>query len=90
MQGDSSLFERFFRGRYYHKSEISKASLGFKPSYSWSSILNAKEVVTKGTRWKIGKGRVLKFVRITRSQQFWDLNLLVLTEVWILRPGFVI
>src|SRR4051812_39691985 len=32
LQSDGFLFERFFKGRYYPRSSISEAGLGFKPS----------------------------------------------------------
>lgn len=56
MKEDVSLLERFFKGRYYPRYKISEAPIGFKPSYAWRSILSAKEVVIKGSRWRVGNG----------------------------------
>lgn len=47
MKGDGSLFERFFKGRYYPRSHISEAGLDFKPNYVWR-------------RWRIGNGEKVR------------------------------
>ena len=31
--------------------------MGKRPSYIWRSILSAREVITRGSRWVIGNGR---------------------------------
>ncbi|XP_058784057.1 uncharacterized protein LOC131658822 [Vicia villosa] len=54
LKGDGTLLERFFKGRYYPNCDVSEAGLGFKPSYAWRSILSSKEMVLKGSRWRIG------------------------------------
>ncbi|XP_058759858.1 uncharacterized protein LOC131633155 [Vicia villosa] len=56
MQEDGSLFERFFKGRYYPRGRITEAPVGFKPSYAWRSLLSAKDVVVAGSRWRVGNG----------------------------------
>lgn len=56
MQEDGSLLERFFKGRYYPRCKVSEAPIGFKPSYAWRSILSEKEVVLKGSMWRVGNG----------------------------------
>ncbi|XP_058734240.1 uncharacterized protein LOC131605971 [Vicia villosa] len=55
-----SLMERFFKGRCYSRRSIAEAGLGFKPSYAWRSILSSKDVVLKGSRWRIGNGEQMK------------------------------
>lgn len=56
MQEDESLMERFFKGRYYPRCKLADAPIGFKPSYAWRSITSSKEVVIKGSRWRVGNG----------------------------------
>lgn len=60
MQSDDSLFERFFKGMYYPRCQITKALAGFKPSHLWHNILNAKEVVICGSRWRIDNEESVK------------------------------
>lgn len=62
MRGYGSLFERFFKGRYYPRCNIFEAGVGYKPSYVWRSICSAKEVVSKGTRWRMGNGENVRIV----------------------------
>ncbi|XP_058761484.1 uncharacterized mitochondrial protein AtMg00310-like [Vicia villosa] len=59
-QGDGSLVERFFKGRYYPRSSIAEAGLGYKPSYAWRSIYSSRDAVLKGSRWRIGNGERVK------------------------------
>lgn len=53
MKEDGSLFERFFKGRYYPRCKIFDAPVGFRPSYAWRRYLSAKDVVIKGSRLRI-------------------------------------
>jgi hypothetical protein len=60
MQEKNSLLERVFKSRYFPRSSFLEAKIGFQPSYAWRSILSAKEVVEKGSRWRIGNGLKVK------------------------------
>ncbi|KAK1375906.1 hypothetical protein POM88_032099 [Heracleum sosnowskyi] len=35
---------------------LSKATVGYMPSYLWRSFLSARELIYKGIRWNLGKG----------------------------------
>lgn len=53
----SSLFHRVFKSRYYPRTSIREAKLGYIPIYAWRSILGAKDLTNRGSRWRIGNGQ---------------------------------
>jgi hypothetical protein len=60
LTNENSLMARFFKSRYYSRSNFLDANLGFQPSYAWRSIMQAKEVVRMGARWRIGNGNKVR------------------------------
>ena len=52
-QNPQSLVHRVFKAKYFTGSSFRVAQLGKSPSYAWRSIMAAKEVVVKGSRWII-------------------------------------
>lgn len=67
---ENSLVGRVFKVKYYPHSSFLEANLGRNPSYVWRSILEARTLLKRGARWRIGDGR-----SITVTDQPW------LTEV---------
>ena len=60
------------RARYFPRSDFLSAHVGYRPSYTWRSILRGREVLRKGLVWSIGNGA---------SVDVWgDIG-------WIPRPG---
>ncbi|KAH9758966.1 putative reverse transcriptase/RNA-dependent DNA polymerase [Citrus sinensis] len=57
MTNPHSLVARILKARYYHRSSFVDASIGFNPSYTWRSIMAAKNVVVHGSRIQIGNGQ---------------------------------
>lgn len=51
-----SLFARFFKSRYFKKSDFLNAKNGSRPSYGWRSIQFGKELLSQGLRKNIGDG----------------------------------
>lgn len=51
---------RVFKARYFPKCDFINASLGWKPSYIWRSLVAAQEVVRKGMRWRVGNGQSIR------------------------------
>jgi hypothetical protein len=60
LTNENSLMARLFKSRYYPRSNFFDANLGFQPSYAWRSIMQAKEVVRMGARWRIGNGNKVR------------------------------
>lgn len=60
MTDENSLMAKVFKGRYFPNRSLSDATIGYKPSYAWRSILGAKDVVSKGLRWRIGNGKKVR------------------------------
>lgn len=56
----NSLLGMVLKGRYYLRGNIYKAKVGFRPSFTWISILSSRDVVTKGSRLRIGKGESVR------------------------------
>ncbi|KAL8148706.1 hypothetical protein AgCh_005895 [Apium graveolens] len=52
----SSLVSRVYKARYFPTVNFLEAKIGHNPSYIWRSILEAKELVASGIRWKVGTG----------------------------------
>lgn len=52
----SSLLARILKGRYYRNSNPLMVEKSNAPSYGWTSILAAKELLKKGLRRTIGTG----------------------------------
>lgn len=50
------LFEKVFKARYFHFSDIMAAKIGSYPSFTWRSLCNARELISDGLLWRIGSG----------------------------------
>ena len=55
-QNIESLAHRVLKARYFPESNFLEAQIGKKPSYTWRSLMAAKEVLRRGLRWNIGNG----------------------------------
>ena len=47
---------RVFKARYFADRPFKEAMLGRRPSYTWRSIMAAKDVAVSGSRWVVGNG----------------------------------
>ena len=59
----NSLTHRVFKAKYFAGCSFLEAQIGKKPSYVWISIMAAKEIVEKGSRWCIGNGKSVEIWR---------------------------
>ena len=50
------LFYRIFRARFFPNCSIIKSSNSLLGLYPWKSILKGRDVLKKGTRWRLGNG----------------------------------
>ena len=56
-QNPSSLAHRVLKARYFPENNFMDAQLGKKLSYTWRSLMAAREVLDRGLRWSIGNGQ---------------------------------
>lgn len=55
-QYPNALLSHILKAKYFPRSDFFEAGLGSNPSYTWRGIFTAKDLVRRGTRWKIGDG----------------------------------
>ena len=53
------LVAKIFKAKYFPNGDILKAKLGSNRSYARRSIYNSLEVIQRGTRWKVGNGKMI-------------------------------
>ena len=51
-----SLFYHVYKARHLPNCSFLEAELGHKPSFVWRSLIAAREVVVRGSRWRVGNG----------------------------------
>ena len=51
-----SLFYKVFKARFFPNTTNMEASVSRMGSYAWKSILVGREVIKRGSRWRIGNG----------------------------------
>ena len=52
-----SLVARIYKAKYYPHGNILNSKLASNPSYAWQSIFNSLDVISRGTRWRVGNGK---------------------------------
>ncbi|XP_075663372.1 putative mitochondrial protein AtMg00310 [Castanea sativa] len=55
-QNPNSLVHKVFKEKYFAGGSFWEAQVGHRPSYVWRSIMAAKDVIMRGSRWVIGNG----------------------------------
>ncbi|CAJ2667228.1 unnamed protein product, partial [Trifolium pratense] len=56
VQNPDSLAAKLVKARYFPRSSLLEASLGYNPSFAWRSIWKARQILLRGCRWRIGSG----------------------------------
>lgn len=56
LENPESLISRMYKARYFPNSTFWDAPVPVMPSFSWRSILAAKDMLRRGIRWQIGSG----------------------------------
>ncbi|CAJ2674143.1 unnamed protein product [Trifolium pratense] len=56
IQNPNSLAAKLVKARYFPRSSLLEASLGYNPSFAWRSIWKARQIILRGCRWRIGSG----------------------------------
>jgi hypothetical protein len=60
LQNPNSLVAKVFKEKYYPGENFLEAGLGYRPSYAWRSIWNARKLLKKGLIWRVGDGTSIK------------------------------
>lgn len=56
LNNENPFFTSIMKARYYPEGDFLQAQLGVNPSYMWRSIIAAQEMVSQGSRRRIGNG----------------------------------
>jgi hypothetical protein len=60
MQDPDSVASKILKAKYFPQTSFLEAKLGSKPSYTWRSIFNARELLVEGLQWRVGDGQSIK------------------------------
>ncbi|GAU29062.1 hypothetical protein TSUD_278180, partial [Trifolium subterraneum] len=56
VQHPNSLVAKLIKARYFPRSSLFEAPLGYNPSFAWCSMWQARQILSLGCRWRIGSG----------------------------------
>ncbi|GAU43244.1 hypothetical protein TSUD_241350 [Trifolium subterraneum] len=56
VQNPNSLVAKLIKARYFPRSSLFEALLGYNPSFAWHSMWQARQILYLGCRWRIGSG----------------------------------
>ena len=60
MHNNDLLISQCLKSRYFPRSNFLKASIGYCPSYTWRSILQARvDIIEKVGIWRVEDGRLI-------------------------------
>lgn len=59
-KNQNSLVHKVFKKKYFTKSSFMEAQLGRRLSYVWRSIMVAREIMARGSKWSIGNGEQVR------------------------------
>lgn len=58
----NSLVSRMYKAKYFANTDIFQASIGHNPSFIWRSLLEAKQMIFDGFRWRVGDGNDIRIL----------------------------
>lgn len=56
-----SFLGKFLKGKYFPRTSVWEAKSGPNSSFTWRSILSARDLVVDGSRWLVGEGKEVRF-----------------------------
>ena len=80
IQNPASLVCRILKSKYFPRTTFLEATVPNNPSYLWRSILEAKDVLNMGLRWRVGTSSKINFWK--------DPWLPCSTTYWVISPVF--
>lgn len=60
MRRPDSLASQVLKARYFRHGNIMEARLGNNPSFVWRSLLWSKDIIERGSVWRVGDGKSIK------------------------------
>ena len=56
LQNPSSLCARVLKAKYFPRYDFLDSGVGYRPSFFWRSVQEAKLIIAKGMSWRVGNG----------------------------------
>ncbi|KAG7958794.1 hypothetical protein I3843_10G035400 [Carya illinoinensis] len=56
----NSLAAKVMKEKYFRKTSVLKANLGYGPSYIWRSLWGVRDLIRAGIRHRVGNGKKIK------------------------------
>ena len=53
------LFYKVYKAQYLPNSSFMMANVGSNPSFVWRSLLAARDIIFRGSNWRVGNGRTI-------------------------------
>ncbi|XP_074358745.1 uncharacterized protein LOC141698038 [Apium graveolens] len=58
----TDLVARLYKAKYFATVDVFQAELGHNPSFIWRSLLEAKQLLLDGSRWRVGDGQHIQIL----------------------------
>ncbi|XP_074352931.1 uncharacterized protein LOC141692091 [Apium graveolens] len=58
----TGLVARLYKAKYFATVDVFQAELGHNPSFIWRSLLEAKQLLLDGSRWRVGDGQHIQIL----------------------------
>jgi hypothetical protein len=58
-----SLVARIYKAKYFPRTSLLNAKIGYNPSFAWRSIWNSRQVLLHGCRWAVGSGTQIRVMQ---------------------------
>ena len=55
----NSLFYKVYKARYFPNSSFMMADVGSNPSFVWRTLLAARDIIFRGSKWRVGNDRTI-------------------------------
>ena len=59
IQNANSPCHKVFKARYFHDVHLMKARVSSNPFFLWKSLLEGKQIIERGTVWRVGDGQCI-------------------------------
>ena len=55
----NSLFYKVYKAQYFPNSSFMMENIRSNPSFVWRSLLAARDIIFRGSKWRVGNGRTI-------------------------------